>query len=337
MKTIAALVVALFAVAGSLPVHAADAPFDSAAVVTKARALNEAMKLGDATTMWTEFDDRMRAAMGGEVAKFETVLESITAQTGSIRECVSEEVSQKDGLWLYRGMCRFEKVDQPLVVQYAFTPFGKVAGFFVKPDAKAYDSKFLGYATKTTLHLPFFGKWKVFWGGRTLEQNYHAITRDQRFAYDLVAVRDTNDNGGTGRLNTDYYAFGKTIVAPAAGKVVEAVDSLADNLPGQTDPKHPAGNHVIIDFGNGEFGLLAHFKRHSVRVKAGQAVADGDTLAQCGNSGNTSQPHLHFHVQNGPTLFKADGLPAPFRDYLADGKPIDKGEPVRKQIIERKP
>lgn len=50
-----------------------------------------------------------------------------------------------------------------------------------------------------------------------------------------------------------------------------------------------------------------------------------------------AKAHLHFHLQNGPTLFAADGLPAPFTDYVADGKPVERGEPVRGQIIERKP
>jgi murein DD-endopeptidase MepM/ murein hydrolase activator NlpD len=125
--------------------------------------------------------------------------------------------------------------------------------------------------------------------------------------------------------------------APVVTHVVWYRVGGADNVPGQLDPKQPAGNHVILDFGNSEYGLLAHFKKGSVRVKTGQSVAAGDTLALCGNSGNSSQPHLHFHLQNGPVLFGADGLPAPFTDYLAHGKPVDRGEPVRGDIIERKP
>jgi hypothetical protein len=51
------------------------------------------------------------------------------------------------------------------------------------------------------------------------------------------------------------------------------------------------------------------------------------------NSGNTSQPHLHFHVQNSPRSDEGDGLPAPFTNYVADGKPIDRGEPIRGQTV----
>jgi len=335
----AAIAVAVAVVFATAPhaARAADAPFDSAAVIARARGLNEAVKIGDAATLWGAFDDRMRTAMGNDVAKFETVLKTIGSQTGKQLECVREDVSMKGELWVYRGFCRFEKSDQPLVTQYAFTPAGKVAGFSIRPDAKEYDSKFLDYATKTALRPPFFGPWKVIWGGRTLEQNYHAMTRDQRFAYDIVAVKDSSDRSGSGRVNSDYYSFGQVIVAPAAAKVAEAVDGLADNVPGKSDPAHPAGNHVMLDFGNGEYALLAHFQKGSVRVKTGQTVAAGDTLARCGNSGNTSQPHLHFHLQNGPELFKADGLPAPLTGYTVAGKPVDKGEPVHGDVIERTP
>ena len=67
--------------------------------------------------------------------------------------------------------------------------------------------------------------------------------------------------------------------------------------------KAPAGNHVVLDLGNGEYALLAHLQRGSVRVEAGDRVRAGDVLGLTGNSGNSSEPHLHFHVQDRPGLF----------------------------------
>ncbi len=135
-------------------------------------------------------------------------------------------------------------------------------------------------------------------------------------------------------------AFGRPIVAPAdavvAAVVAETVDGLPDNTPGETDAKHPAGNHVTLDFGNGEFGLLAHFRGGSVAVKTGDHVSRGQVLAACGNSGNTSQPHLHFHLQNTARLDACgtpEGLPAFFVDYAADGKPVARGEPVKDEVV----
>ena len=63
----------------------------------------------------------------------------------------------------------------------------------------------------------------------------------------------------------------------------------------------PAGNHVVLDLGSGEYALLAHLRRGSVRVRPGQRVRRGETLGRCGNSGNSSEPHLHFHVQDRPS------------------------------------
>jgi murein DD-endopeptidase MepM/ murein hydrolase activator NlpD len=93
------------------------------------------------------------------------------------------------------------------------------------------------------------------------------------------------------------------------------------------------GNHVVIDFSNGEFGVMCHFKKGSIRVKAGDLVKSHQILGLCGNSGNSSEPHLHIHLQDGKTLGSATGLPALFSNYMADGKMVQLGVPVRGQSI----
>jgi murein DD-endopeptidase MepM/ murein hydrolase activator NlpD len=90
---------------------------------------------------------------------------------------------------------------------------------------------------------------------------------------------------------------------------------------------------VILDHGNGEFSLLAHLRRGSVAVRPGATVAAGQKLGECGNSGNTSEPHLHYHLQNTAVFGRAEGLPAQFMVYTADGRPVTRGEPVRGQTI----
>ena len=79
--------------------------------------------------------------------------------------------------------------------------------------------------------------------------------------------------------------------------------------------------------------MLAHLRQGSVAVGQGQQVAAGDTLGRCGNSGNTSEPHLHFHLQDSPVFGQGNGLPAFFNDYTADGKAVDRGEPVQGQVV----
>ena len=118
-------------------------------------------------------------------------------------------------------------------------------------------------------------------------------------------------------------------------RVVPITLILCALSPGAMNAAQRAGNHVILDHGTGEWSLLAHFKRGSLRVKPGQTVAAGDTLGLCGNSGNSSEPHLHYHLQNGPTFGDAEGLPAQFVNYIADDKPIARGIPVRGQVVRR--
>jgi hypothetical protein len=201
------------------------------------------------------------------------------------------------------------------------------------PDPKA------GYKQKAHLTLPFApgDEWYVFWGGDTRSQNYHVDSPDQRHAFDLVMRKDGSTHTGDGKENTDYYDWGKTIVSPAAGKIISVENDLLDNKPGiETDAAHPAGNHVVLDLGKGEYALLAHLQKGSVRVKMGDIVKPGDVLGLCGNSGNTTEPHLHFHVQDRPKLFEeALGLPVTFSEYLANGKKVIKGSPVQGQTLKK--
>jgi murein DD-endopeptidase MepM/ murein hydrolase activator NlpD len=108
------------------------------------------------------------------------------------------------------------------------------------------------------------------------------------------------------------------VIAPAAGTVVAAADGLRDNRPQvQTDPRHPAGNHVVLRLGRGEHALLGHMRSGSVRVRPGQRVARGQVLGRVGNSGNSSEPHIHLHVQNRPEIAPGEGVGIPLRGRLA--------------------
>jgi murein DD-endopeptidase MepM/ murein hydrolase activator NlpD len=126
--------------------------------------------------------------------------------------------------------------------------------------------------------------------------NYHAALRDQRFAYDIVVARDGATHSGDGKHNTDYFAYGQAIVAPGDGVVATLEDGVPENVPGEMNPAHAAGNYVIVDHGDGEFPLLAHMIPGSFRVKVGDRVRAGQEIGRCGNSGNSSEPHLHYHV-----------------------------------------
>src|SRR3546814_2633745 len=89
----------------------------------------------------------------------------------------------------------------------------------------------------------------------------------------------------------------------------------------------------MLDLGHGEYAMLAHLRRGSVAVEAGQQVAAGDELGRCGNSGNTSEPHLHLHLQDAPKFGEGNGLPVFFEHYTANGQAVERGEPVKGQTV----
>lgn len=222
---------------------------------------------------------------------------------------------------------------------------GKVAGFTIAPQYPLPDDPVAGYESPVTYRLPFDGLWFTFWGGPTELQNYHATTPGQRHAYDLVVWKDGATFSGDGSRNEDYYAWGQPVLAPADGTAVSVENRMPDMKPGeliaQMDPAvaeglHPAGNHVIIETAENEYVLLAHMQEGSVRVRAGDRVAAGDPLGLTGNSGNTSESHIHIHAQDQPAFFagSAVGLPLRFSGYRANGEHVDSGIPIQGEFIE---
>jgi hypothetical protein len=196
--------------------------------------------------------------------------------------------------------------------------------------------------------LPFEDLWFMFWGGSTELQNYHVATPGQRHAYDLVVWKDGAAFSGDGSRNEDDYAWAHPVLAPADGAVVSAESRMPDRKPGELisrmDPAaakglHPAGNHVIIETAENEYVVLAHMQEGSVRVRAGAQVAAGDPLGLAGNAGNTSESHIHIHVQDVADFFDpaAVGLPLQFSGYRANGEIVTRGTPVQGQFIEPRP
>ncbi len=194
-------------------------------------------------------------------------------------------------------------------------------------------SNFLSYQPRTRLQLPFSGEWHVYWGGRTIAQNYHAAARDQRFAYDFLILRAGKSFRDAGEKNDDYFCFGQPVFAPADGLVFSRGDDVPDNPPGEMNAEHPLGNYVILDHGDGEFSVLAHLRHGTVRVQGGERIRAGHLLGECGNSGRSSEAHLHYHLQNTGIPFRGEGLPVFFVEYLADAEPVTRGEPVARQTV----
>ena len=170
------------------------------------------------------------------------------------------------------------------------------------------------------------GTYLVANGGAAPAINAHAELLDQTVAryrpywgtahgVDLIAL-DRLGLRADGVLPVDprrYEIFGRVVVAPCAGTVIAAVDGLRDMPVPMVDRRHLAGNHVILRCAAADT-LLGHFQRGSVRVRAGQQLAIGEPIARVGNSGNTSEPHLHINAQvPGTAAAPFAGEPIPIR------------------------
>jgi len=259
----------------------------------------------------------------------------IKEQYGAETAVVDERVERSGEFAVYRRTVMFQKDPGAKLVQWTFDQKGVIVGFFIRPAAPA-ESRFLEYNDRAAFRLPFKGNWLVLSGGRDLAENHHVSMGDQRFADDVTAIKHGQIFSGDGRLLKQYYCFGRPILAPADGTVASVTDGIPDNPVNAPFANPPAGNHVVLDLGNSEYLVMAHFKLGSIKVKPGQTVRAGQRIASCGNSGNSPIPHLHIHLQNTPVLFKADGLPLQFKNYRANKKFLDAGELQTGQIIRYK-
>jgi hypothetical protein len=186
----------------------------------------------------------------------------------------------------------------------------------------------------TALILPFTGEWYVVWGGDTIELNYHVENMAQKNAFDFVIM----DEGGktyktNGLTDDDYYAFEKEIIAPCDGEIVLAVDGIKDNEPGKLNPYFVFGNTVIIKTDKEEYIVLGHFKQNSIIVKEKEYIKKGDIIGYCGNSGNSSEPHLHFHIQNTENIIDATGVKCYFDKIIVNGNETVNYSPIKNDKI----
>jgi len=148
------------------------------------------------------------------------------------------------------------------------------------------------------------GDYLVLHGGDHEAVNHHVQVRAQRHALDIVALNGAGFRArGLAPAELAAYAiYGTPVLAPCAGEVLVARDGLDDlpvGQPGAAGQAAPLGNTVLIHCTSDITVVLAHLRPHSVRVAAGDVVALGDALGAVGNSGNTSEPHLHMHAVRG--------------------------------------
>src|SRR5256886_6799504 len=142
----------------------------------------------------------------------------------------------------------------------------------------------------------------------------------------FVAVDEQGQrHRATGRLKEDYLSYGQPVLAPADGVVAQVRDGVRDAIAvgtGWVDwrSKDFRGNLVVIRHAEGEYSLLAHLVPGSIALRAGDRVQRGQRVGLCGHSGHSTEPHLHFQVQDRGNFFLAASLPLAFTNTVVNGE-----------------
>lgn len=174
------------------------------------------------------------------------------------------------------------------------------------------------YQLKNSYILPFKGQWTVVNGSTEKELSHSWEIPSQRYAYDFLILDEAGKSYEEDQLSPhSYYCYGRDIIAPCDGMIIDMKDGYEDSLvdgKGSADcrAKDIRGNYILIQHPNREYSLIAHIRKNSFTVKAGDEVKQGQVLAQSGNTGNTSEPHIHFQLQAGKSFYLAAGLPVGF-------------------------
>ncbi|MBZ5710618.1 peptidoglycan DD-metalloendopeptidase family protein [Nannocystis pusilla] len=285
------------------PVEAKPAAGPVTATTTAAEVI-EWINAGDVESLFARFSPEMQAAV--PISTLQPVVSQLLAVRGRLTGVTPLEASERDGEFRVIG----ERGELRLLV--TVDEQGRIAGLKVKePDTAP------PVARSAPVSLPFRGEWLVVWAGDRPELNHHIDHASQRRAADLVIVDAAGKtHKGDGRELTDYYAYGQDILAVADGVVVTVVDGVPDSVPGELNPYMAPGNMVVLRHEGELHSAYAHLIPGSIKVKPGAKVRRGQVLGKCGNSGNSSEPHLHVQLQDGPRFQKSWGIEAVFAEAV---------------------
>ncbi len=288
------------------------------------KAVNE----GDYARIGNDFDRTMEDFF--PIEKRKPFFEKLSAQYGKIKMLEKPRLPQT-GQAIFVAHCERGELD----ITTWFNDQDRITGLFFLPHKAGLP---VHERNQTKLSLPFVGKWLVSWGGDTKELNQHHDTRNQRFAFDFLGVDEMGKTRkGNAQINEDYFAFGRKILTPAEGIVTDVICGVRDNVPGSMNPYSGLGNAVFVQHSEYEVSVLAHLEYGSITVKVGDKVRKGQMIGLCGNSGNSSEPHLHYHLQNTPIIQDGTGIKCYFQKItvLENDKKKSKTtySPIKSEII----
>ena len=349
MRTRSLLAVVALVPLAALPAVARSAPDDAVRI----RTVPEKLFVEDDGVETTIFYHLVIENGGDAAVTIDALTERFVGDPGEERTLTAEQVAKVSR----RGTATIEPGGRLVIFgrTHRVEGAGRVERLVIEAGGARFETPVHTYEQKNVFRLPFAGEWLVAVGHRPGE--HHRTAADaQAFAWDIMALdekgRGFRPRAGGGRPRAeDAVTFGLPLLAPAAGTVVRAKDGRRDVDPGPAqfqggipegeDRDVILGNYVVIDHGHGEFSLLAHMRNGSIAVKVGDRVRDGQKVGECGNSGNTTQPHVHFQVMDGPDHIGSTGLPIRFSDYEerrgARTRHVRRGVPRSGAFVRRAP
>ena len=175
---------------------------------------------------------------------------------------------------------------------------------------------------------PVTGTWQLSNGPGRKEISPQDVQPQHRYAYDMVVLKDGRTHKGDPHLNKSYYAWGRTIRAVAEGVVVDICDHERDNPGYRGSFTQCYNNRVVIQHPGNWFSAYLHIMKGSRvgRLIEGTRVRAGQPIAKVGNSGNSSEPHLHFQAFRVDKTGRIVALPVNFKNAFHD---IKGKKPVR--------
>lgn len=204
------------------------------------------------------------------------------------------------------------------VIQQAF---GELCLRIVKTNKVQTENKYI---------IPLKGKWIVANGGTNKENSHSWELITQRYAYDFVIQNEHDKTYINDKENIEnYFCFGSPIIASFKGKVVSINNKTRDHkkvgdFSVDWKTNNIAGNYVIIRHPNNEYSFYAHLKKDSILVKVNDIVEKGQKIALCGNSGRSTEPHLHFQIMNNRNFFFGKSLIIRFENtFTHDGNEVE--------------
>ena len=217
--------------------------------------------------------------------------------------------------------------------------------------------------------FPLRGEWVAYHTPAERVPSHGTDQLGQRYAYDFLRIENERKGWKFCRASmlryhlvgvplNDCYGWAEAIHAPFGGTVVTAHDGWPERNPVHFardlavvlknaltfDPAKAdglaavLGNHIVLKMSGKEvYALIAHARTGSIRVREGDDIRPAERLADVGHSGNSTAPHLHFHLMDGPNVVTASGLPCSFKEYeaLRDGAwlKVNAGMPGKREVV----